>query len=529
MSTIKVIAPLSPAGEFPIADANNISLGSGGDTPKPGSVAEAVSELQQELGITAGVEESVSAKLDYVKDNLDSKTSTTEITTKINEALTELKSLLGNTTNNPSLFTELTTLAADLLTLREYIGRDSSEGLTKVLDTIYTRTGTLVNCIGDTDEGILGSINAMTSEINGLLAQFDSFTSTTSGSLDSLTSDIKDVLVQFESLESKTNDNFTTFTNDTNEKFNTFTSSTKEQFDTFTSSTKESLDSLTTVVSGIVEDTETTLLTNINSKLGVAEDENVKGLINKLATSVGTNVSNAVKAINVNLGTYAEGENVKTTVENESNSIKEALSALRSHMNTMVPPTLRVSRNGDAVYKKDITPEINVTASVNRPLEEPLAIYIDGVKTTVTDRSCSAIWKPTYSGDSLPEVSTVAITIAHKDDPTLIYATQTLSCTFAENVYWGVSDADSIETINDLLEIDNELSAGHPTTVTFKITDSTKYCYYLCPKSYTPPTISVGGFAGGFTKCTETMTLNDISYNIYRSNQKLNSTTITIK
>jgi len=174
MSTIKVIAPLSPAGEFPIADANNISLGSGGNTPKSGSVAAAVSELQQELGITAGVEGSVSAKLDYVKDNLDSKTSTTEITDTINEALTELKSLLGNTTDNPSLFTALKDLADDLNTLQEYIGRDTTEGLTKVLDTIYTRTGTLVECLGDTDEGIIGYINAMVSSIDSLLTKFES-------------------------------------------------------------------------------------------------------------------------------------------------------------------------------------------------------------------------------------------------------------------------------------------------------------------------------------------------------------------
>jgi len=502
MSTIKVIAPLSPAGEFPIADANNISLGSGGNTPKSGSVAAAVSELQQELGITAGVEGSVSAKLDYVKDNLDSKTSTTEITDTINEALTELKSLLGNTTDNPSLFTALKDLADDLNTLQEYIGRDTTEGLTKVLDTIYTRTGTLVECLGDTDEGIIGYINAMVSSIDSLLTKFESSIGSTNANFSSLT---ENLLNKFGSFESAVN---------------------------------ESLDSLTNTVSDIVEDNEGVLL----AALGVSGDENVKGLIDNLTgkvdtltDSVGTDVSSAVGTINANLGTYDEGKNVKTTIEDESNSIKEALSDLRSHMNTMLPPTLDVEHSGgDSVYQYNLALDLTITAKVNRPLEDPLALYINGTPIEYDEHygfngsTYRASWQVTCPDKTaLPYKAQATVQIVNKNDSRLVYNEKVVNCTFGAMIYTWVGTKNNIIPGTGS-QTQNKLSAGHPGNISFICTD--QYCYYACPVSYGEPTFSVGGQVGGFTRLTETQMIGELSYNIYRSNQaQLNSVTVNIK
>jgi hypothetical protein len=201
---------------------------------------------------------------------------------------------------------------------------------------------------------------------------------------------------------------------------------------------------------------------------------------------------------------------------------------LRGHLNTLLPPTLEASRTGNSVYDKSASPELTITATVNRRLETPLALYIEGNSVDAditTGRRYNYTWKPSYQGVSLPYNATLDVIIGDQTDDTLVYAKKTVSCTFATDVYWGMANEATITSIPD--NFSNRLSAGHPSSLTF--TGANMYCYYLYPQAYGTPTISVGGFVGGFTKCEGSLTLNSISYNIYRSNNKLNNTTITIK
>ena len=77
MSTIKVIAPLSPAGEFPVTTADNIDYNGNGTT-----VADALSGLEQEvltmqreIGLVEG--EGNSSLSDQLSD-LDTKVDTVQ-------------------------------------------------------------------------------------------------------------------------------------------------------------------------------------------------------------------------------------------------------------------------------------------------------------------------------------------------------------------------------------------------------------------------------------------------------------------
>lgn len=233
-----------------------------------------------------------------------------------------------------------------------------------------------------------------------------------------------------------------------------------------------------------------------------------------------------LETINTKLGIYNTNENIKTTITTGNQELQDMLFDLKSHINTMLPPTLEVSRTGDLIYAKDVTPTLEILAEVNRPLDNPLVLYIGEELAQSESRQYSKEWTPSYpTGRSLPYTVSLEVSIRDKADTSLVYTKKTVSCTFAEKVYWGMAEVDYITTKPE--DFKSKLSAGHPSSLTF--TGTGKYCYYMYPSTYGTPTISVDGFAGGFTECEETVNLNDIVYNIYKSNQKLDDTTITIK
>jgi hypothetical protein len=356
-----------------------------------------------------------------------------------------------------------------------------------------------------------------------------------------------------------------------------------------------------------------------------------------------------------------------------SENVGNLISDLRAHINTISPPTLTATRNGNTVYKRGNTPDITITVGVNRPLEAPLAlqscqkavketvgytgfsrddgiyeegeqvlvysydpsftvysyeipagisqitvefsqfyhttgngklsaivipviksennfvtacassevrfefngqvvnghsqsddIYSDvqalGGKLTITwpdDKQVSHIlinsdatsdtdapnatcvldtqtgrqwsypWKPSYGGINLPHNETAKIKIVNEEDSSLVYAEKAVTCVFAENIYYGTSGSDNCTALETLDNYKTLLSAGHPTTLNFEGTNT--YCYYFYPANYGTPTISAGGFVGGFSKLAKPCNIDNISYNIYRSNQTLSSVTINIK
>jgi hypothetical protein len=212
---------------------------------------------------------------------------------------------------------------------------------------------------------------------------------------------------------------------------------------------------------------------------------------------------------------------VTETISGVLSDLTNSVSALRGHINTISPPTLSARHNGVSVYEFNATPTLTITASVNRPLESPLKLTIDGRNPTeLTNRSWSTSWSPKYSGGKLPFSEHTKACIVNQEDEELIYAEQTLTCTFGTFVYHWVG-SDTFDTTN------SRLSAGHPGNTTFTCTGS-QYCYYAAPEDYGTPTFTVSGTSGGFSKY-KTEEYNGISYNIYRSNNQLNSITVNIK
>ncbi len=215
-------------------------------------------------------------------------------------------------------------------------------------------------------------------------------------------------------------------------------------------------------------------------------------------------------------------------------ALTTGVSSLRSHINTISPPTLDAKHSGgDSVYQYDQALDLTIIANVNRPLEDPLALYINDTPIEYDEHSgfigstYRAPWHVTCPDKTaLPYKAQATVQIVNKNDSRLVYSEKIVNCTFGAMIYtWVGTEDNTIPGTGS--QNQQKLSAGHPGNVSFICTD--QYCYYACPVSYGIPTFSVNGQAGGFTQLAETEMIGELLYNIYRSNQALNSVTINIK
>jgi chaperonin cofactor prefoldin len=296
----------------------------------------------------------------------------------------------------------------------------------------------------------------------------------------------------------------------------------KEQISGIHDDINKSMSAVTTSMEQTIENAANSMTNNIDSAV-----EDLEGVTAGLAKTVDSLAEN----FNTQIGECAEGlvsatENVNGAAESLINNFSElaaSISSLRSHINTISPPTLTASYNGESVYSISSTPSLTITAKVNRPLEIPLALQVLASGTGALQqegRQYQTTWAPVYTeGASLPYRQYAKVQIVHEDDPTQIFAEESLSCVFGANIYWWTG-TDSFTKEKSML------TAGHPGNISF--TCENAHCYYAYPTSYGTPTFTVGGSSGGFTLLRSEI-VDSISYNIYRSNQALNSVTINIK
>ena len=107
-----------------------------------------------------------------------------------------------------------------------------------------------------------------------------------------------------------------------------------------------------------------------------------------------------------------------------------------------------------------------------------------------------------------------------------------ISFGFRYGRYWGVSSKEALDTSEDLLAINKELSTGRGKTFTANASDG-EYIYYCYPMSWGVGTFSVGGFTGGFELVNNLIFTNEkghsSTYYIYRStNHSLGNTVVTV-
>ena len=107
-----------------------------------------------------------------------------------------------------------------------------------------------------------------------------------------------------------------------------------------------------------------------------------------------------------------------------------------------------------------------------------------------------------------------------------------ISFSFRYGRYWGVSSKETLDTNEDLLALNKELSTGRGKTFTANANDG-EYIYYCYPMSWGVGTFSVGGFTGGFELVNNISFTNSqghtSTYYVYRStNHSLGNTAITV-
>lgn len=107
-----------------------------------------------------------------------------------------------------------------------------------------------------------------------------------------------------------------------------------------------------------------------------------------------------------------------------------------------------------------------------------------------------------------------------------------ISFGFRYGRYWGVSSKETLDTSEDLLAINKELSTGRGKTFTANASDG-EYIYYCYPMAWGVGTFSVGGFTGGFELVNNLIFTNEkghsSTYYIYRStNHSLGNTVVTV-
>lgn len=107
-----------------------------------------------------------------------------------------------------------------------------------------------------------------------------------------------------------------------------------------------------------------------------------------------------------------------------------------------------------------------------------------------------------------------------------------ISFSFRYGRYWGVSSKETLNTNEDLLAINKELSTGRGKTFTANANDG-EYIYYCYPMSWGVGTFSVGGFTGGFELVNNISFTNSqghtSTYYVYRStNHSLGNTVVTV-
>lgn len=535
MSTIKVIAPLSPAGEFALADAENISLALGKDgNSEQTSVADAMNtmaqsleDLEKEVGMfehsdgegNTAPSSSLSGKLNKVDERVESLFNhITSVKNEIAECLGYLES--GETQvdiGKTRVYPLLTNIKDALAALIQNIGyaeagktsiRSQIEGLFQVLARLESNIGTESHSEEGNEiisEGLYDKIRTLQSYIMGL----DDYYATI----------YADATVVIDSLNAKigTIDNV---------------GSKLTSIDSAVASLQDSIKTVSSNVS--------TIQSNV-----VVKEGQPNPLLGEITTLLQNNDSPAAAAVNTNLGTFDQ---------DKGETVKSLLTDLRSLMNTMLPPTLETTNDSGKLFKITAKPKLTITVSVNRPLENPLKIQTDKLQTDIlTDdgvilapnankkRSAEFKWMPEWQEDNgLPYTARKVIQLVNADDSSMVYATKTESCTFAEDVYYGASNSAACDNPTDLVDHNGEavkghLSNGHLASISFKKppeapTDGCYY-YYIYPKSYGDPTITSGGLDAGFIGLATTWTnANGIVYNIYRSENKLTgNTTVSIK
>lgn len=578
--SIKVIAPLSPAGDFPLADAQNISFNPNAE-PTAGTVEAALMALQREVGGEGGsTPESLTAKLDRTLDKVD----------LVLEGLGYEHEYIPE---DEDISSRIARLADSLGAIMNQFDGNKVGGIREAVNDIYDLLAEEEGGLRDKiDKFILANDNAkeeyqkLTVQIGSACDKLDSAVSAFSASADALTSVV-------ENLQTELLADLGTFKTETSTEINDLKSSIESRFDTLSETTGTKFDSLSTTINDKVDTLSesltgnaTTLSTNVvkavtdmqadlnsnyqefsatlqdqydkldstltakyNTLSGQytnmqndmsAKYEALSDDYAKLATTVDTNFNSltagvAEAASDAILGDVQE--TLKTSLSTEvSNTMSELILALRSHINTALPPKLTVSPSTSTCLYNS-TPSIDIIATVNRPLEPPLQLIFGSKAVSSSTREYEHTWTPSLDGNytKLPKSVSMPVRII-QDDPdandSYICAEEYVKCTFAANIYYGFSDSPNCDDPEKLVDKDNKkvqgyLSDGHPASLSFN--KSGYYCYYMCPRLYGVPTISSGGLSAGFIS-QGTWTNNDgILYDIYRSEYKLNGTTVSIK
>ena len=593
MSTIKVIAPLAPAGDFALTDAENISLdlvegenaGQTNVAVAMNRMAKSIENLENEVGMfeftedsgtegsagTTGTNSSLAEKLNQVDEYVEAlfghvtaakdaiaeclgytepgKTQVYTLLTNTYNALDALIRNIGSAENDEaSVRTQIEALLLKLNTLERSIGTEYlQDGDTNLTYTgLYSKIQTLQNYIIDLDnhyDTFRTEVSGLTSGLNANINNLDDKIN----ALGNVGTNITNIKAAVDSLKTTVDSNFS----DENPAIVGKILSALNTNDSPTATTARDVGAIKEAL-GLDELAEGTTLADLINIIGssvntissnvstiqsnvVGEEGQPNPLLGEITTLLQNNDSPAAAAVNTNLGTFAEGETVKSL-----------LTDLRGHINTMLPPTLTATPNSTTV-EANSSPTVRIKVNVNRPIEAPLKLvfnYTGGYEELqieeITEpddfddpRSWSLNWYPNLEGfgDVISYVELV-----DKDNSNIKYASQKISCTFSAPVYYWTS-ADEIKTIPDS-GVSTKLGKTHPASVTFNCGNEDKYCYYAYPDYISTPTFSVNGNVGGFDSVKENgnaiiidRDTNYIStrYKIYRSNQKLPTVTVNIK
>lgn len=198
----------------------------------------------------------------------------------------------------------------------------------------------------------------------------------------------------------------------------------------------------------------------------------------------------------------------------------------------------------------DLAPSFSVSLSGGQSLEVGASVvspafvasYVGGPATSATltdsDGSTPVVLSSPYTNVTSPNTfakttNNASTTFTITSNKGAVQDTAQASFTWQPRAYWGASSVD----VNTEAEVEALASSGLQSSRarTFSVTPgSGEYIWYAYPASYGAPTFTVGGFEGGFTEVSTTLSITNAhgvtqNYRLYRStNPNLGATTVTV-